>query len=442
MSIWKKSFFDPVTFAREFLEINPHYAQRKWLWNSRRKENLLCTGNRWGKSTVQAIKLLHRCFFKIRNRKWDNIPGYNAVNVSITQDQAGIVFNRAMSMVAGKRRIEPFIKETRKTPFPIIVFINGATLQARSSQNRGEYLLGNDFDFINFDEAAFEVNAAYVVDTVLTMRLADREGVIDYCSTPNGKNWFYNKYLELKNSPNSYVQTGDSRDNPAISRNYIEQRMRKLPQVSIEQNIKGLFADTQGTIIPFADLEEAIIPSLKCPEPPKPGKIYVHGWDLARKRTHTVGITLDITSEPIRLVALERFQRSWPNVYAAIRQRYRQYGGRVIIDSTGLGDVILSELEDIGAEGFNFGAGGGKAKAELLANLQRFFVMHRIILPDVKLGDSAGTEWSLQRELTELGWEDNNQFDAAMALALALWAARIDNTIAPPLASRVGKIRL
>jgi len=27
-------------------------------------------------------------------------------------------------------------------------------------------------------------------------------------------------------------------------------------------------------------------------------------------------------------------------------------------------------------------------------------------------------------------------------LALALWAARIDNTIAPPLASRVGKIRL
>ncbi|MBD3170313.1 MAG: hypothetical protein GF307_12580, partial [candidate division Zixibacteria bacterium] len=423
MGIWRKSFYDPVVFAREFLNIEPHPAQSKWLRNSIKKENLLVTGNRWGKSTVQAVKLLHRCFFKIRDLKWDKVNHYNAVNVSITQDQASIVFNKAVALIDGKRRIEPFISGTRKTPFPAIIFKNDAILQARSSQNRGEYLLGNDYDYINFDEVAFDVNAAYVVDSVLTMRLADREGTIDFCSTPNGKNWFYNKYSQLKQTGDGYVQGGDSRDNPAISKEYIEQRMRRLPQNCIEQNVKGLFADTGGTIIPYADLETAVCPELEFPQKPKRGRVYAHGWDLARKRTYTVGITLDITSEPLKLVALERFQRSWPDVYSAIRQRYHLYGGRVLIDSTGLGDVVLAELEDIGAEGFNFGAGGGKAKAELLANLQKFFVMNRILLPDVRLPDSSGGEWTLERELRELGWEDNNQYDAAMALALALWSA-------------------
>lgn len=442
MPIWKESFYDPVLFAREFLEVYPHPAQAKWLRKSVRKENLLCTGNRWGKSTVQAIKLLHRCFFKIRDRKWDNIPGYNAVNVSITQDQASIVFNKAASLIQGKRRVEPFIKEIRKTPFPTIYFENGATLQARSSQNRGEYLLGNDYDYINFDEVAFEVNADYVVNSVLTMRLADREGMLDFCSTPNGKNWFYRKYQEMLHEPDAYVQTGDSRDNPAISGDYIENRMKGLTQNCIDQNIKGLFADTQGTIIPYSDLEDAIVHQMKFPIKRQPGRVYVHGWDLARKRTHTVGVTLDITSDPVRLAALERFQRSWPNVYAAIRERYHHYGGRVIVDSTGLGDVVLSEVQDIGAEGFNFGAGGGKAKAELLANLQRFFVMQRIVIPDVKLTEPNGAEWSLQRELAELGWEDNNQHDAAMALALALWGARLNSEASPPLLSRVARMRI
>ncbi len=441
MGIWKRAFYDPVVFAREFLNIKPHPAQAKWLRNSIGRENLLCTGNRWGKSTVQAIKLLHRCFFKLRNPKWDNIRGYNAVNVSITQDQASIVFNKAVSLLNGKPRIQPFIKEIRKTPFPSIIFKNGAILQARSSQNKGEYLLGNDFDYINFDEAAFEPNSSHIVDSVLAMRLADREGTIDYCSTPNGKNWFYDKYIKLLESSEAYVQIGDSRENPNISADYINRKFKELPQSGRSQNIKGIFADTEETIIPFADLENALERSLPFPESPKPGRLYVHGWDLARKRTYTVGATIDITGDPIRLVAMERFQRGWLEAYAAIRERYRLYGGRVIIDSTGLGDVVLAELEDIGAEGFNFGVGGGKAKAELLANLQRFFVMQKIIIPDIKLPDSNGKEWSFKRELSELKWEDNNKCDGAMALALALWGARVDGSIPPPLSSRIGTMR-
>jgi hypothetical protein len=31
MGIWKDAFYDPVVFAREFLEIDPHPGQAEWL---------------------------------------------------------------------------------------------------------------------------------------------------------------------------------------------------------------------------------------------------------------------------------------------------------------------------------------------------------------------------------------------------------------------------
>ncbi len=157
----------------------------------------------------------------------------------------------------------------------------------------------------------------------------------------------------------------------------------------------------------------------------RPGRHYVHGWDLARKRTWTVGVTLDITDRPFQLVAFERFQhRSWPAVITAIRQRHAQFGGRVIIDATGLGDVVLSELTDIGAVGYNFGERGGKAKSELIATLEHAFATGSIGIPMIEMTSADGDYWSLPNELREFTWDDNQHCDAAFAFALALWLAR------------------
>jgi hypothetical protein len=422
--LWHRACVDPVFFSREFLEVEPHHGQLTWLQNSNRAENLLCTGNRWGKSQVQAIKLLHRCLFKIRPLRWDTTDHYSAVNVSITQDQAGIVFGKVVRLIQGRKRIESFVKNIRQTPFPHIEFVNGAVLWARSSQNRGEYLLGHDFDYVNFDEVAYEPHPEYVVEHVIMMRLADREGVIDFTSTPKGKNWFYRKFQEVKRNPlRGYVQTGDSRENPHISKQYLDWKIRTTSQARVQQNIYGMFVDDLERIIPEKDLQRSLGQAGGL-SGPLPGHLYCHGWDLARKRTFTVGITLDITTKPYQLVALERFQRDWPYVYHRIRERFRSYRGLTLIDSTGLGDVVLSELKDIGARGFNFGEGGGRAKAELLANLEQAFVMGNVACPYVEQVLSDGTVWSLQEELRELNWENNSHCDAAMALALALWNIR------------------
>lgn len=426
-SRWRRAINDPVFFAREFLGLDPHPGQERWLTLSNKSENLLHTGNRWGKSLAQAVKFAHRCLFQIRNPCHDRAGRYVAVNVSITLDQARIIFNEAVRLVRRLPSSDYIIEELIHTPFPMLRLTNGSVLWARSSQRRGEYLLGHDFDFVTFDEAAFEPSPEEVVEEVLAMRVVDRAGQIDYTSTPRGKNWFYRKALRLASNPClGYVQRGDTRENPHLPREYLERTMQRLSPQRRAQNIEGRFVDCGNEVLTEDDIRRALAQSSGLTVPAA-GHQYVHGWDLARKRSWTVGATLDCSVHPMQLVAFNRFQhRSWPGVFAAIRSRHAEYGGRVLIDATGLGDVVLAELVDIGAEGFNFGERGGRAKNELIAALEQAFVSGAVAIPQVEMTTLDGEYWSLVGELREFTWEDNTHCDAVFALALAVWLARID----------------
>jgi len=437
---WRKAISDPALFAREFLEIEPHPGQVKWLENSTKPENALHTGNRWGKSLAQAVKILHRCLFKIRNPKYSSIKKYEAVNASITLDQAKIIFENLIRLIRGKPHLERLVKDVKFTPFPHVVFGNGAIFWARSTQRRGEYLLGRDYDYFNFDEVAFEPHPEYVVNQVIMMRLADRAGMLDFSSTPKGKNWFYRKCCELQKNPRlGYVQNGDSRENPHISKEYLDRKLKSLSPSKIEQNIKGLFIDDVNQVIKEEYIRKAMTASTGLSKPIQ-GHRYCHGWDLARKRTFTVGITIDITEKPFQLVALERFQRDWKDVYAAIRRRHKEYAGEVIIDSTGLGDVVLSELSNIKPQGFNFGERGGKAKSELIANLEKMHALGRVAYPYIEQIQEDGELWTLQDELRNFYWDKNCECDAVMALALALWLVRKEEKSSFILSPKVERI--
>lgn len=421
---WRTAVRDPVLFAREFLEVEPHEGQIRWLQNSITPENLLVTGNRWGKSFIQSVKIIHRCVFRIRDLKYDSAGRYNAVNASITMDQAKIVFHNVLRLIKGKPLLEAMINCVRWSPYPRLYFANGALLTARSTQNRGEHLLGNDYDYFNFDEAAFELHPDYVVDEVIAMRLADREGMLDLTSTPKGRNWYYRRWLDLsKRIDTAYTQQGNTLENDHVSRKYVERKKKNLSEKIVSQNIMGEFVESGDELISAECIHSAFASSTGFSDPVD-GHRYCHGWDLARKVTHTVGVTLDISSKPYQVVAIERFRgRDWDDVFSTIRKRHRKYGGPVLVDSTGLGDVVLSQLSDIGATGFNFGVGGGRAKSELLTNLQFLHERQEIAYPYFEQ-ISGDDFWSNRQELYEATWEDNTSCDFIMALALVCWNLR------------------
>ncbi len=435
---WRLAVTDPVLFCREFLEFDPHPGQELWLRNSNRDQNLLVTGNRWGKSTIQAAKMLHRAIFQIRDRRYDSGGRYRIMNLSITQDQADIVFKNCLQLIRGHSLIELLIEGVVHTPYPKITFGNGAEIVARSSQNRGEHVLGHDFDLISFDEVAFELHPEYVVDEILTMRLADRHGQLDLISTPRGKNWFYRKFLQLQiDLRHAYVQTGCTIDNPHLSQEFLLRKLDSFAPQRIAQNLEGLFIDSGEEILREEYIQRALAQTTGL-SPRLVDHRYITGWDLARKLTYTVGITLDVTTKPWQIVKLDRFNhRDWPFVYAAIRQRKRDYGGDTIIDSTGVGDAVVSELADIRPLPFIFTE---KSKADLLTSLQTQFESGNIAVPDIELQGEAGESWRLVDELRELNWNHNNHCDAAMALALCVWGAKLARNQTPPEAFRLGKI--
>ena len=73
----------------------------------------------------------------------------------------------------------------------------------------------------------YHFKGKYVVENVIQMRLADREGKLDLVSTPNGKNWFYRRARDIIDGKrDGYFQSGDSRENCYISQGFLEDRLR------------------------------------------------------------------------------------------------------------------------------------------------------------------------------------------------------------------------
>ncbi len=436
---WRRGLFDPTYFATAVLGVDLHDGQKNWLENSFCRENVLATGNRWGKSFVSAIKIIHHALYRPRKLKYDACGRYRIITASITQQQANIVFNRVVRLVRQSSLLEPLVTSHTKTPYPRLEFGNGATVEARSTQNRGEYLLGHDYDIFIFDEVAFESDPEYVVEEVIQMRLADREGVLDLVSTPNGRNWYYRRAREIiEGKRDGYFQSGDSRENMYISRDFLDDRLKYFSQRRVQQNIMGQFVDSGGEILKGEYIDAALTRYQELQPTPDYGKNVLHlsGWDLARKRTATVGITVQVTDGLARVVSLERFRMfDWNVIIEKIKHRQVTYPGQLIVDATGLGDVLVEQLKEYNPTAVIFTPA---TKAELLTNVELMHARRQVVYQRWELPDGPGKIWSLEDELRQARWDDNSECDALMALALALWPLRKKSDLSP--APRVGRV--
>ncbi|MEA1980845.1 MAG: terminase family protein, partial [candidate division Zixibacteria bacterium] len=387
--------------------------------------------------------IIHHALFRLRKIKFDFSGKYRIVTASITQDQANIIFNQVIRFINSSDLLSLLVKSHLKTPYPHIQFSNGAIIEARSTQNRGEYLLGNDYDLFIFDEVAFETNPEYVVEEIILMRLADREGKLDLVSTPNGKNWFYKRANELKfGKRKGYLQSGDSRENKYISKDFLSERLKYFSDKRIQQNIMGQFADTGGEILKGNYIDIALdgyqhLNRNSSNKSPFQIPYYMTGWDLARKKTATVGVTVKIINNCAYVVALERFKMfDWAVIIEKIKARQKKFPGRLIIDATGLGDVVVEQLKEYNPEAVIFTP---STKAELLTNLELLHAQNRVFYKRWELADGDGKIWSLEDELRQARWDKNNEFDSLMALSLAVWNLRKKDAVA--IQPRIGKFR-
>jgi len=410
--ITRRAAYDVVYFAEKFLGVRLHEGQKRWAREGLGSyERVLAAGNRWGKSFVAGVITLHHALFGYRRGRVGEMKGYVACCVAPTLQQARIVWERALGLLHQSPYLAWAIEGVRTTPFPRISLRNGAQIWARSIE-RGEALWGYGFDFVNFDEPAYVKNPQEVL-TLLRTRVLDRGGRIDYTGTPTVKNWYYELFKRGQEGEEGYFSMqGKTWENPYISRETLAWLEENLSEKERAVHIEGEFVEREGTVFAYEEIASCI-EEVENFGQAKEGHSYVSGWDIGLRRDWTVGITLDITQEPFRVVDFKRFKGGgWGRVYAEIRETAKRFWDcPVIVDSTGVGDPVVDELSDIGASGYCMSS--RKAKFNLIHNLK--MNLKRVRFPYIR---------ELVDEMCLYEWDDKSlRCDCVIALALAVWGA-------------------
>lgn len=389
---------NPVKFSRTFLAKDPttHKGQQNWLRRANQPINTLIPGNRFGKSVVTAMRHIHHNVFKVGVPDAD-VRGadYNTISVSVSADQAEIVFNEAKRLL-DTPRARPLVKKIYSTPFPRIVFYNGAQMHCRSAHDDGKYIDGHAFRLVSIDEAGWLKNdLKKLMNGVIVMRLAGG-GMIDLVGTPKGMTdlfWYANR--GLRGVPGYYTQRGSIYDNPFLSPEDLAIRDKLLAESDPrlrEQVLYGAFVSEAGMAF-TADQLDQVFARMPAHRDPIVGHKYVQAWDLGRRTDFTVGVTFDVTSEPYEMVDFVRLNKvPWEHIYNLIGARAKEYWVHMpVIDATGMGgDVIEEELTKRGIFVDAQRTSSLQQKTELINTLQSALDYGRRTIGVRKVLDEAG----------------------------------------------------
>lgn len=463
--LWLRCATDPVLFANTFLPKKPHPGQVVWLRNSTQAINTLVPGNRWGKSTIIAVKHIWKCVFKhgikAKTQSEWKAAQYETISVAMSADQAAIVFKEAKALLKDSP-LRVLVKAIRSTPFPHIVFANGAVFHCRSAHDDGKYIDGHAYRYLSIDEAGWITSLKSLMTNVIVMRLAGG-GEIDLIGTPKGYNDLYFYYERgQRKTPGYYSQRGSIYDNPHLPREDIEMRDRLLASADPKirrQVLEGEFVDFSGLAFTRDQRDNAFDPSMPHWEPYREGHKYVVAFDLGRQTDFTVGIVLDVTEKPWRVVRYVRLNKvAWEEIYATIDRTTREYRCRFArIDATGpQGDVIEEEMTKRGIKVDPFKTSTRAAKLDIINGLQSALDEGRQVIGETETTDDNGVvirhpvleepnegNWGLLRipcisqlmdEMGIYSLDDKNIpfTDSVMSLALATDLAREMEGVAPP----------
>jgi hypothetical protein len=327
----------------EGVVVRPHKAQREVLQNLKRF-NVLDCGRRWGKTKIAAHIILKEAR-KPKQMLWWVAPTYKIVKRGYKE----ILRQLPPDVLAHDPPPETNFDAGRSV---ILKFKNGTVMEFYSAE-RPEGMLGEGVDFAVLDEAA--MMNGHIWEQVVRPTLMDRQGGALLISTPRGRNWFYRAYQRGQDDSETIWASWQfpSWTNETLPEGEIEDMKKDLPQVLYEQEVEAKFIAAGSNVFVVAD---EIIRDLVQPE----GHV-VLGIDLAKTTDFTV--IYGANAKTRENCYYERFQDvTWPKqrrrIIRAIKRLLRNgaTGVTIVMDSTGVGDPMVDELEELGFDviGKNF----------------------------------------------------------------------------------------
>lgn len=386
---------------QEIIGWTPHERQQAIIESSSR-DVVICAGRRFGKSAVCAYLAL-KVLLEDNKKIWVVAPTYD-----LTQKVFEYLVQWYLKIVPeGTGGIS-------MRPNPKIQTAWGTRLECKSTENP-QGLLGEELDLLIVDEAS-QV-AKNVWETYLYPTTSSRKGRSIFISTPFGKNWFYFKYLEAEAQGGAFHFL--SSDNPYFPEGEWERARGMLPEASFKQNYEATFLEDGASV--FRGVREIIKPDIL--RDARGDRSYVMGVDLGKYNDFTVLTVVDTFSHEV--VHFDRFKEiDWPLQKGRIVALARRYNNaKAIIDSTGLGDPIASDVsrEGILVDDVKI---SNKSKAQLVEKLSLFIEQKGILIPNnpdlVSELEAFGVDRTEQGKL-KYGAPEGFHDDCVISLALAVW---------------------
>lgn len=290
----------------------------------------------------------------------------------------------------------------------VITFPSGGMLGIYSADNPTS-ILGEAFHLAILDEAARIAEEVWT-ETVMPT-LADYGGRAILISTPRGRNWFYEEWMRgqgRNDQVKSWNAPTSDNPNPRIQRAAQLARDRVVADV-YRQEWLAQFVEDGLTLFQLVDIDAA---ERSAPGPlavGRPGGWYVTSVDIGRRRDATVINTFDAMQEPFQRVAFDRLERvPYPVIQARIEERVRAFPGPAYVESNGVGDPVIENLE-VSVEPFVTTA---RSKVQALQALQLLFEKQRL---------KARWDARERQALKSAAWADAHTADEIMSLAIGAY---------------------
>lgn len=181
-------------FSHYFCRRQLHEGQLDYCTHADASINVLPTSNRWGKTSLLAIRHYHSCFYKLGAEGRFFVDDefslerylrtkYFTVHTAGLWETAALVWQDALKILKDSPRLQPFISDYPRTLPPKIKFTNGSEWLFRTLGDNGENVDGHSFYLVSIDEAGWIPNLETIINNVIRVRVADVQGRIDLVGT-------------------------------------------------------------------------------------------------------------------------------------------------------------------------------------------------------------------------------------------------------------------
>lgn len=349
---------DPVAALRELKKLQqyvvyPHDGQKQVL-GALERFLVLNAGRRWGKTKVGAKKALTVA------REGDKMVWWVAPTYKIVKRG----YREVLRQLPRNALARPAPPDTNFDAGRSVIlhFKNGTNMEFYSA-TQPEGMLGEGVDFVIMDEAA--IMTSRIWEQIVSPTLMDREGGALFISTPRGRNWFWRSWQKGQDKKNKLWKswTFPSNTNPYLPPDEFERMKEDLPRVKFLQEVMAEFI-AEGSSVFFIPDEAVqtneIFDSGFVDGTPPAGHV-VMGIDLAKTEDYTV--LYAARAKDRRNCFYRRFHEvKWPQQKRIIRRAIQSILRKgatsvsLVIDSTGVGDPIFEDLEELGYDiiGINF----------------------------------------------------------------------------------------